>query len=105
MSTIIGKVKDQLNKYLPNSALNIFAVLSFAFVAKKEFCMLSATTCRLWRWIPRSTKNLAKNYGEGSWALITRSTDDIGKAVAIAVGEKRVQYCDFLQKGRNLEES
>ena len=105
MSTIIGKVKDQLNKYLPETALNIFAALGFAYAVTKGFCALSATTCRLWRWIPRSTKNLAKNYGEGSWALITGSTDGIGKAFAIALAKRGFNIVIFGRKEETLKKS
>ena len=103
MSAIIGKVKDQLNKHLPETALNIFAALGFAYVAKKSFNLLSATTCRLWRWIPKGTKNLASRYGEGSWALITGSTDGIGKAFAIALAKRGFNVVIFGRNEENLK--
>ena len=103
MSAIIRKVKAQLDKYLPETALNIFAALGFAYLAKKSLRALSATTCRLWRWIPKSTKNLAKRYGEGSWALITGSTDGIGKAFAIALAKRGFNIVIFGRKEEKLK--
>lgn len=103
MSKAITEVKDQINKHLSKTAINIFAALGFAFVAKKSLCALSATAYRLWRWIPKGTKNLAERYGQGSWALITGSTDGIGKSFAIALAKRGFNVIIFGRKEETLK--
>ena len=103
MSKVISEVKNQINKHLSKTVINIFAALGFAFVAKKSLCALSATAYRLWRWIPKGTKSLAERYGQGSWALITGSTDGIGKGFAIALAKRGFNIIIFGRKEETLK--
>ena len=58
--------------------MNLFKVIGALLVLRKVIRVIAA----FYRTFIRPRCNLKKRYGRGSWALVTGSSDGIGKAIA-----------------------
>lgn len=57
---------------------NILKLIGFIIILRKAIRLLVT----LYKTLLRPKRNLRKRYGRGTWALITGSSDGIGKAIA-----------------------
>jgi hypothetical protein len=58
--------------------MNVLKIIGALVVLRKVLRVF----CALYRTFIRPKCNLKKRYGRGSWALVTGSSDGIGKAIA-----------------------
>jgi 17beta-estradiol 17-dehydrogenase / very-long-chain 3-oxoacyl-CoA reductase len=72
-----------LSGLYPKTA-NVLMIIGFLLLAKKALSLL----CSLYRQFLRRRCNFQKRYGRNSWALITGSSDGIGKGIAIALAKQ-----------------
>lgn len=63
---------------------NCLKLIGIIFVLKKIIAILST----LYRRLIRRRRNLLKRYGNNTWALITGSSDGIGKGIAISLAKQ-----------------
>jgi len=63
---------------------NTLTVIGLLLVLKKIINIIST----IYKNILRRRRNFIKRYGAGSWALVTGSSDGIGKAIAISLGKQ-----------------
>jgi 17beta-estradiol 17-dehydrogenase / very-long-chain 3-oxoacyl-CoA reductase len=72
-----------LQAFYPKTS-NALKIIGFIVVAQKFIKLLLVA----YRNILRRKKNLIKRYGNKTWALITGSSDGIGKAIAFALAKQ-----------------
>ena len=63
---------------------NILKVIGLLLVLKKVLSLLSVA----YRNLIRRRKDLGKRYGQGSWALVTGSSEGIGKSIARSLAKR-----------------
>lgn len=78
----VNTILDVLSAIYPRTSRTL-KVIGAILVLKKLLSLL-ATLYRL----VRRRRNFLKRYGRNSWALVTGSSDGIGKAIAIALGKQ-----------------
>lgn len=76
-------VLSALSAIYPKTS-NALKVIGLLFVAKKALSLLIS----LYKLLLRRRINFQKRYGRNSWALITGSSDGIGKGIAGALAKK-----------------
>lgn len=63
---------------------NALTIIGLIFVIKKIITIVYS----FYRNILRMRKNFVKRYGAHSWALVTGSSDGIGKAIALSLAKQ-----------------
>jgi len=73
----VNLVLSALSALYPKTS-NLLKIIGALLILKKLINVLAF----IYRNALRPRRNLKKRYGEGSWALVTGSSDGIGKAIA-----------------------
>ena len=73
----INLILSALSVMYPKT-MNVLKVIGALLVLRKVLRIIAA----FYRTFIRPRRNLKKRYGRGSWALVTGSSDGIGKAIA-----------------------
>jgi len=91
---VILKFLKLYGKY-ENKAFRIFSVIGTLILLRKFFKVLNELIP--WHYFKNCSP---QRYGEGSWALITGTTNDLGRALAYALAQRGFSLCLL---GRNYE--
>lgn len=79
----LNAILSALSAIYPKST-NVLKIIGTIVVLKKVLSVL----CSLYKTWLRPKKNLIKRYGAKSWALVTGSSEGIGKSIAIELAKK-----------------
>jgi 17beta-estradiol 17-dehydrogenase / very-long-chain 3-oxoacyl-CoA reductase len=79
----LGIALNLLSMLYPKTAKTL-QVIGLVLVAKNLLSLLSS----LYKVILRRRRNFKRRYGENSWALVTGSSDGIGKAIAFSLARQ-----------------
>ena len=74
----LNGILSVLSALYPKST-NALKIIGVIVVLRKVIALLTS----IYKTCLRPRKNLAKRYGTGSWALVTGSSEGIGKAIAM----------------------
>lgn len=73
----VHMILSALSAFYPKTT-NVLKIIGFLLLVKKVASILTS----IYKTCLRSRRNFKKIYGQGSWALVTGSSDGIGKAIA-----------------------
>ena len=79
----LNHILSALSTLYPKTS-NTLKILGLLLLAKKILTLLYS----IYRVTLRPRKNFQKRYGRNTWALITGSSDGIGKGVAVALARQ-----------------